>query len=391
MYQNSDEPAVSSSMFPAEKTIAEILAKRESKGALRKLFITNKGVDFCSNDYLGFARSPVLFSMVEERMKELKVNNGSGGSRLLAGNSKYAEELEASLANTHAAPSALLFNSGYDANVGLFSSIALRGDTILYDELVHASIHDGIRLSRATSFPFRHNDMTHLEERLHKAKGNVFVVAESIYSMDGDAAPLENIVELCDKFIAHCIVDEAHATGVFGLGKVQEMGLQDKVYARIHTFGKAMGCHGAIVSGSETLKQYLINYARSFIYTTSLPLHSLVSIECAYKLLEKSSEEVKKLHANIKYFKSMNFFRSKIKNENKWIDSQSAIQSLIIPGNEKVKKLALAIQEHNMDVRPIMSPTVAKGKERIRVCLHAYNTIDELDILLNVLGKKLDK
>jgi 8-amino-7-oxononanoate synthase len=391
MYQSSDEPEVKAIMYPAERSIAEILSKRESKGALRKLYVTDKGIDFCSNDYLGFARSPLLSSMIDEAMSKLKVTNGSGGSRLLAGNSKYAEELEDFLAVKHAAPAALVFNSGYDANVGLFSSVPSTGDTIIYDELIHASIHDGIRLSRATSFPFRHNDVAHLEERLQKAKGNVFVVVESIYSMDGDAAPLENIVELCEKFIAHCIVDEAHATGVFGLGKVQELGLQDKVYARVYTFGKAMGCHGAVVLGSALLKQYLVNYARSFIYTTSLPLHSLVSIECAYKLLEKSSEDVKKLHANIKYFKSMTFFQSKIKSDNKWIDSQSAIQSLVVSGNEKVKKLALAIQERNMDVRPIMSPTVSKGKERIRVCLHAYNTIDEIDVLLNVLGKRSDK
>ncbi len=378
-------------MFPAEKSITEILAQRESKGALRKLYVTDKGIDFCSNDYLGFARSPILSSMIEESMSKLKTLNGSGGSRLLAGNTKYAEELEAFLANVHLAPAALLFNSGYDANVGLFSSIAARGDTIIYDELIHASIHDGIKLSRATSFPFRHNDLAHLEERLQKAKGNVFVAIESVYSMDGDTAPIESMVELCEKFIAHCIVDEAHATGIFGMGKVQQMGLQDRVFARIHTFGKAMGCHGAVVTGSATLKQYLINYARSFIYTTSLPLHSLVSIECAYKLLDKSAEEIKSLNANIKYFKSMNFFRSKINNAHKWIDSDSAIQSLIMPGNEKVKKLALAIQDRNMDVRPIMSPTVAKGKERIRVCLHAYNTIDEMDILLNVIGAELKK
>src|ERR1700739_1091294 len=255
MYQSSDEPEVKAIMYPAERSIAEILSKRESKGALRKLYVTDKGIDFCSSDYLGFARSPLLSSMIDEAMRKLKVTNGSGGSRLLAGNSKYAEDLEDFLAVKHAASAALVFNSGYDANVGLFSSVPATGDTIIYDELIHASIHDGIKLSRATSFPFRHNDVAHLEERLQKAKGNVFVVVESIYSMDGDAAPLENIVELCEKFIAHCIVDEAHATGVFGLGKVQELELQDKVYARVHTFGKAMGCHGAVVLGSALLKQ----------------------------------------------------------------------------------------------------------------------------------------
>jgi len=372
-------------MFPAEKSISEILAKRESNGALRRLYVTDKGIDFCSNDYLGFARSKVLADMINEGMAKLNVSNGSGGSRLLAGNSKYAEELESFLARLYSSPAALVFNSGYDANVGLFSSLPLRGDTIIYDELVHASIHDGIRLSRADSFPFKHNDVAHLEERLQKAKGNIYVAIESVYSMDGDTAPLKEIVELCEKYSAHCIVDEAHATGVFGLGMVPQMNLQDKVYARVHTFGKAVGCHGAMVLGSAALKQYLVNYARSFIYTTSLPLHSLVSIECAYKLLQKSPDAVGKLNDNIVHFQGM------INDNDGWIDSNSAIQSLIVPGNENVKRLALAIQAHDMDVRPIMSPTVAEGKERIRVCLHAFNTHKEIDTLLGAIKQELKK
>ncbi len=372
-------------MFPAEKSISEILAKRESKGALRKLYVTDKGIDFCSNDYLGFARSKVLMEMINHRMSELNASNGSGGSRLLAGNSKYAEELEMFLAQIYSSPAVLVFNSGYDANVGLFSSLPVRGDTIIYDELIHASIHDGIRLSRADSFPFKHNDVAHLEERLQKAKGNVYVAIESVYSMDGDTAPLKELVELCEKHSAQCIVDEAHATGVFGLGLVQQMNLQNKTYACVHTFGKAMGCHGAMVIGSTALKQYLVNYARSFIYTTSLPLHSLVSIECAYKLLQKSAEAVTQLNDNIVHF------QGKINDNDGWIDSNSAIQSLVVPGNENVRRLALAIQAQDMDVRPIMSPTVAEGKERIRVCLHAYNTHKEIDTLLDVIKQELKK
>lgn len=375
--------AANSFMFPADKSITEILTKREGKGALRKLYVTDKLIDFCSNDYLGFARSPLLAQMTYERMETLNVSNGSGGSRLLAGNSKFAEELEEFLANIHSAQSALVFNSGYDANVGLFSSLPARGDTVIYDELVHASIHDGIRLSRADSFAFKHNDLVHLEERLQKAQGNIYIVAESVYSMDGDAAPLNEIVELSEKYNAHLIIDEAHATGVFGLGLVQQLNLQGRVYARVHTFGKAMGCHGAVIVGSKVLKQYLVNYARSFIYTTALPLHSLVCIECAYKLLEKSNDVVKDLNDKILYFKS------RTNKADNWIRSNSAIQSLVVPGNENVRKIASAIQANDMDVRPIMSPTVAEGKERIRVCLHAYNTRQEIDMLMNVIEKEL--
>lgn len=368
-------------MFPAEKSFSEALQKREEQGLLRKLTLVNKSIDFTSNDYLGFARSEELSKMISNKVALNRKTNGSGGSRLLSGNSKEAEELEMFLARFHNAPSALLFNSGYDANIGLFSSVAKKEDTILYDELVHASIHDGIRLSKANSFSFGHNDLMHLEERLKIATGNIFVAIESVYSMDGDCAPLKEISNLCNTYNVNLIVDEAHATGVFGKGLVQNFSLENDVFARVHTFGKALGCHGAVVLGSETLKSYLVNFARSFIYTTALPLHSLVSIECAYQLLDKSEDIQKVLHENISYF------REKIKNSlnQNWLESISAIQSLIVPGNNEVKKLCKKIQEKDMDVRPILSPTVPKGKERIRVCLHSYNTKKEIELLFETI------
>ncbi|HXB12651.1 MAG TPA: pyridoxal phosphate-dependent aminotransferase family protein, partial [Bacteroidia bacterium] len=359
-------------MLPAEKALSEALLKREEHGSLRKLSLIIKEIDFCSNDYLGFARSEVLHQMILKEEAKSNITNGSGGSRLLTGNSEVAAKLEEHLALIHHVPAVLLFNSGYDTNIGLFSSVPGKDDTIIYDELVHASIHDGIRLSRAQSFPFRHNDLVHLKERIEKAKGNIFVAVESVYSMDGDIAPLNEITELCSSLKSNLIVDEAHATGVFNMGLVQQLKLQDKVFARIHTFGKALGCHGAIVAGSKILKQYLVNYARSFIYTTALPLHSIISIDCAYRFLGQNEGTVKKLQEIIKYFRQTAYNQKET--NGKWIDSSSAIQSLLVPGNENVKKLALAIQEHNIDVRPIMSPTVPRGKERIRICLHAYNT-----------------
>ncbi len=373
-------------MLPAEKAMSEALVKREEQGSLRKLSIIKKEVDFCSNDYLGFARSKALHQMILKEEAKSDSNNGSGGSRLLTGNTEAVEALEENLAKRHHAQAALLFNSGYDANIGLFSSVPGKEDTIIYDELVHASIHDGIRLSRAQSFPFRHNDIVHLEERIEKAKGNIFVAIESVYSMDGDIAPLKEMAELCSSRKANLIVDEAHATGVFNMGLVQQLQLQDKVFTRIYTFGKALGCHGAIVAGSKTLKKYLVNYARSFIYTTALPLHSIISIDCAYRFLGQNEGTVKKLHEIIKYFRQTAYNQKET--NGKWIDSSSAIQSLLVPGNENVKKLALAIQEYNMDVRPIMSPTVPRGKERIRICLHAYNTKSEIDKLLEIITKE---
>jgi 8-amino-7-oxononanoate synthase len=370
-------------MFPAEKFLSSILQKREEQGLLRKLSIVNKSIDFTSNDYLGFSRSEELYQMIEHKMAESKKIVGSGGSRLLSGNSSEAEELESFLAKFHSAQSALLFNSGYDANIGLFSSIAKKDDTILYDELVHASIHDGIRLSKGNSFAFRHNDLVHLEERLMVLSGNIFIAIESVYSMDGDYAPLKEINDLCKKYTANLIVDEAHATGVFGNGLVQQLKIEDDVFVRVHTFGKALGTHGAVILGSDILKKYLVNYARSFIYTTALPLHSLISIECSYKLLVKSENLQNKLHENISYF------RKKITSSKKyqWLDSISAIQSLIVPGNNEVRQLCKTIQEKDMDVRPILNPTVPKGKERIRVCLHSYNTKEEIDLLFETITK----
>ena len=367
-------------MSLVEKAMSAALQKREEQGSLRRLSVQKNKIDFCSNDYIGFAHSEALNKMTAQKMEQLAKLNGSGGSRLLAGNSSYAEELESRLAKIHKTQAAIIFNSGYDANVGLFSAVPARGDTILYDELVHASIHDGIRLSRAESFPFKHNDLVHLQERLQQAKGNIFVAVESIYSMDGDSAALNELSEICNRNRASLIVDEAHATGVFGLGLVQQLKLHDNVFARVHTFGKAMGCHGGVIVGSSVLKQYLVNYARSFIYTTALPLHSLVAIDCAYTLLEQSKDIVAKLHDNIRYFHEQ---ASKVGGE--WVESSSAIQSLIIAGNKNVKKVAVAIQAYNFDVRPIMSPTVPKGKERIRICLHSYNTFAQIDELLNRL------
>lgn len=370
-------------MFPAEKSMLAVLAAREERGALRKLTIPGKSVDFASNDYLGFARSIALYAKTEVKAKSYIMSNGSGGSRLLTGNTKLAEGLEQYLAKKHNTEAALLFNSGYDANVGLFSSLPSKDDTIIYDELVHASIHDGIRLSRATSFPFLHNDLAHLEQRLKNAKGNVFVAVESIYSMDGDAAPLNGLVKLCSNYNAQIILDEAHATGVFGMGLAQMLKLDKSIFARVHTFGKAMGCHGAVVTGSNVLKSYLVNYARSFIYTTALPVHSLLTIESAYELLDKSANEIEKLQDNIKYF------AQKTNGIKAWIKSSSAVQSLVVPGNENVKRLAAAIQAKDMDVRPILSPTVPKGKERVRVCLHAYNSKAEIDKLLEIINREM--
>ncbi len=378
---------MSRSKFSADSFLFSSLQKRQEQNALRKLAIHSDLIDFCSNDYLGFAGSKKLSKNVSKASDKLKLFNGSGGSRLLAGNTSYAENLETYVAKFHNAEAGLIYNSGYDANVGLFSAIGQKGNTIIYDELIHASVHDGMKMSSASTYAFRHNDLKHLEERLKIAEavpagsqGIIYVAAESIYSMDGDYASLKEINELCKKYNANLIVDEAHATGITsngGKGRVQELKLEEEIFARVHTFGKSLGCHGAIVLGSNLLRDYLINFSRAFIYTTALPVKSLVAIHESYKLLEKSESEINRLN------KLIAVFRNTVSKEvqSALIESNSPIQCIIVNGNSEVKKMAKYLQDNGFDARPILNPTVPKGKERLRICIHSFNTEKEVKLL----------
>lgn len=334
-------------------------------------------IDFCSNDYLGFARSPVLKQWINDEIAANDpVLNGSTGSRLLSGNLAYTESIEQHIADFHQSEAGLIYNSGYDANIGLFSSLPQRDNTIIMDELIHASIIDGARLSYASRFTFRHNDLQSLEEKLRHAKGNCYVVIESVYSMDGDIPPIKDILLLIKKYNAQLIVDEAHAVGIYGKGLISKLGCEKDIFARIVTFGKALGCHGAIILGSKLLREYLINFSRSFIYTTAASFHQIASIKMAYKLLPSSGNEVKKLHHNILLFKGL-----LTQTDFNLLPSDSAIQCVVVGSNEKAKAMAAQLQNAGLDVRPILNPTVAKGAERLRICLHSYNTGNEITLL----------
>ena len=357
------------------KTHLEARVKNNSLRTLR----TKEGLtDFCSNDYLGFARD---FESGEGHGRQ---SLGSTGSRLISGNTGYVEELERFIAEYHDSERGLIFNSGYDANLGLFSSVPQRGDTVLYDELCHASIRDGVRLGYSQSLSFRHNDLASLEKHLSKAGGTIYIAVESVYSMDGDFADLEAIVELAEKYGAKVIVDEAHATGLFGNkgeGRVVELGLQGRVFARVHTFGKALGRHGAIVLGDEKLRSFLINFARSFIYTTALPNSTLFSIKEAYDKLSKVKYNKLKLSFLVGLFRK----EVEVIGSVQLLESFSPIQSLICGENELAKRLSESLENHGIDVRPILSPTVKKGTERLRICLHEFNTEEEVLKLINCL------
>lgn len=356
------------------------LDERKAAQAFRTLRLPDGKTDFCSNDYLGIIHNGLIEK--HSSAQSATVKHGSGGSRLLAGNYEMAEATEQLLAAFHDAPAALIFNSGYDANLGLLSCVPQRGDTIVYDALSHASLRDGIRLSFAQSFVFPHNDLAALEKRLQGATGNIFVVTESVFSMDGDMAPLTEIVNLCKQYNAYLIVDEAHATGVVGergVGLVQHLQLQQHCFARIHTFGKAVGCHGAVVLGSKSLRDYLINFSRAFIYTTALPESSMAAIRAAYSIFPDMDAERKHLAQLVNGFQ-----RSVIGYEK--LPSQTPIQVVIIPGNDEVKTVAHRLQSADLDVRPILYPTVPKGGERLRIVLHAFNTMPELEKLQQLLS-----
>lgn len=362
------------------------LLKRESQGNLRHLSVSHNLIDFSSNDYLGLARSSNLADLVAQELTQYKTplnGMGSTGSRLLTGNSVYAQDLEAKIAAFHGFETGLLFNCGYMANLGLISTIADKEDTIFFDARVHASTRAGICLSKANALPFRHNDIEHLENRLknYMSKGDRFICIESIYSTDGSLAPLAEICQLAKEYEAYLIVDEAHAVGVCGYqgrGLVAEQNLCSHVFAQITTFGKAIGTHGAIVLGSQILKQSLINFASSYIYTTALPLHSLVAINCSYKLLAGMERERNHIQSLVR------LYLDSIPN-----GSKTHIQSIPLEGNKAAKEFTQKIIMEGFDVRPLLSPTVQRGKEVLRICLHAFNTKKDLKTLLYLIKKDM--
>lgn len=376
------------------QSLLQKLALRAQHNALRQLPSANQWIDFASNDYLGFSKNETLFKATHEYLMQAGiVANGATGSRLLSGNHALYPLTEAFIANFHESPSALLFNSGYDANVGFFSAVPQKGDFILYDELCHASIRDGIQLSNAKAYKFKHNDFEDLERLILKFQATesqqpaiIYVVTESVFSMDGDCPNLEELVQVTTKHNCYLVIDEAHALGVFGEkgeGLVQFLGLQEYFFARIVTFGKGLGCHGAVVLGSDALSSYLVNFARSFIYTTGLSPHSVATIGIAYQMLDAKATAIGELKERINFF---NQEKTRFSLKPLFVRSKSAIQSAIIPGNANVKRIAQQLQDKGFDVKPILSPTVPAGQERLRFCLHSYNTEAQISEVLYCLS-----
>lgn len=359
-----------------EQSWHNALSTRRATGHLRRLRPSDEGCDFFSNDYLGLSADVGFQQTIYDAVgRDTRLLTGSTGSRLISGNSDVATEAEKLIATAHQVEDALLFPSGYKANLALFSSVAGRHDTIIVDELIHRSIHDGCTMSKAQKWKFRHNDTAHLEELMKKAVGNVVIAVESLYSMDGDFAPLAAIAELAKKYQAGVIVDEAHAIGVFGKGLVHRAGLQHDMLATVVTYGKAMGVQGAAVLGTHLLKDYLVNFAAPFIYSTGMPGVQIVSIMAAYEYLEHHRQPAFNLQERIRHFR-------KYQLSNLSQDS-SPIQSVQFMCEGGLRAATQALAQAGIQAYALFPPTVRE--ERLRVSIHAFNSHDEIDKLCGII------
>jgi len=362
------------------------LDERKQNGLYRKLTVSSGLADFSSNDYLGFRDDVELQQETDRLFRALQhQEKGAQGSRLLCGNTPAYEELEQELATRWSAEAALLFPSGYMANLSLLSSLPYRGDTILYDELIHASCREGFRLSKAQPISFAHQNLEDLEEKLKQANGLTYVVVESIYSMDGDVTPLGEVSALCQQYGAALIVDEAHAGGIFGKqggGLCDEITLPRPCLARIVTFGKAFGSQGAVILCSKSLKEFLINYARPLIYSTAMGMYDRCRIQAVTRAENKRLIHLQQLVEHIRQFQNGLSAASKVAIR----PSASPIHILSVPGIKKALESAAAFRQAGIDARPILAPTVAAGQERIRLIIHATNTSAEIANLCQTIA-----
>ncbi len=374
------------------RKLQDQLDSRNAEINFRALDTPQLLVDFASNDYLGFSMSNEIFDRTHFYLEnEFIFQNGSKGSWLLSGNHQLYAEVEELICKTYHCNAALIFNSGYNANLGFFSCVPQKDDVIFYDEFIHPSIRDGIAMGNAKAYAFKHKDLEDLKH-LYKAKkqhltqnSEVYIATESVFSIDGDTPDLVALADFCKHNKFRLIIDEAHAIGVFGeqgVGLVHSLGIDDAVFARLVSFGKALSSHGAAILGDQQLIDYLVNFSRPFSYTTAIPPHSLMTIKAVYKELQLT-HAIKKLHKNIHIFKE----QLKVNNIQKhFTESNSAIQCCIVSSSNKVKRIVRHLNENGFDPEPIFSPTAPKGQERIRFCVHAYNTEEEIIKVLTLLA-----
>lgn len=372
-------------MFEFYKASLEAL---RGKGRLRTL-APRAGADFSSNDYLGLSDSDELKDAVREAIAR-GVPVGSGGSRLLRGNHGEHEALETEAAAFFGAQSALSFNAGFTANSALFSTLPQRNDLVVFDELIHASAHHGMRTGRAECIGVRHNDAGAFEDAIARWRsrggtGRVWIAVESLYSMDGDKAPLADLMAIADRHEAFLIIDEAHATGVFGkdgrgLGAALE-GRENVI--TLHTCGKALGTCGAIICSSEILRDFLINWCRPFIYATAPSPLIAATIRASLKLLKSQPQRREKLARLIA------FANEKLEAVTGLQGSGSQILPVIVGKDEHAVALARAMQKQGYDIRAIRPPTVPEGTSRVRIALTLNTSEAVVADMLAALGEKL--
>src|SRR3989449_2158538 len=361
---------------------ADLEALRE-RNQFREL-ASPPGIQLSSNDYLGLSSHPGLKDAIARALEE-DDRVSSTGSRLLSGNSERWEQLEQRFAEFVGTEAALYFPSGYAANIGLLSSILKDGDTVFSDSANHASLIDGIRLSRANRVIFPHADLGYLEESLRRTRGQgeKIIVVESVFSMDGDRAPLRELITLCERHGATLIVDEAHAIGVEGLGGrglVHAIREGDHVLATVHTCGKALASMGAFVAGSRTLRDYLINYARTFIFTTALPPYCAAQIQEALSLsitADADRDHLCELSRHLrKRLKEAGFETPR---------SNSQIIPLILGSNDAAVRFAAAMNAAGFAVRAIPPPSVPAGTSPLRLSLHSKLSFADMDAFTEAL------
>lgn len=339
-------------------------------------------VNFSSNNYLGLANHPALCQAAKDAID--RYGCGSGASRLISGNMALHEELECKLAHFKGTEAALVFNSGFQANTGIFSTLMAADDLIFSDRLNHASIIDGCRLSRARIVVYRHCDMNHLEDELKKARrpDRKLIVTESLFSMDGDEAPLSDIVTLAEKYGAMVMVDEAHATGVYepdGAGLVARLGLGDRVTVQMGTLGKALGGFGAYVAGSAALRDFLINRCRSFIFTTALPPAIMAMGVAAIDLVGREPERRRILRENCARLRTGLASAGYVLGQ-----GRSQILPLLIGDADECMRLSGRLLARGVFAQGIRPPTVPPGTSRLRITLMASHTLQQIDGALEV-------
>lgn len=375
-----------------ESFLNKRLQKRLDQGTLRVLPNHKPGfVDLESNDFLGLAQDKSLQQTVLNALQGWSEQHpslfGSTGSRLVSGNYPLLDEIETELAAFFSSESTLIFKSGFEANQSLFGYIPERNDTVLYDAHIHASIRTALKHSGAQSFSFRHNDLNDLMHKAKSAKGKIFVATESVFSIFGDEAPLQQLALLCEQNHWHLIVDEAHSTGIYGPkgeGLCCYYGIEDQVFARIMTFGKAAGCAGSVVAGSTTLRSALINFAVPFIYSTAMPPSQAISIREHIRFISMAADARNTLTENKKYF---NTLLQTINNQHH--NTPKHIVPVFISDISRCIEAATKLREKGFAIKAMLPPTTPEKLSLLRISLHSFNKKEEFDIFFHELRKLL--